>query len=409
MVHGDGNAVSRDCSDIIEWLVSESLGDTPAEELFSEFCERLYRTGMPLLRGHLSMRVLHPLVASIDLTWWRRDGLELAQRPHAEELPDVWLRSPLYWLLANRQRELRQRVDSAEGRSRFPVFAEFAERGGTDYLALLTPFGEPDTAFERQDGIVSSWISDRSGGFSGADIAALRRVQPHLALVSKLTKHVHTARNVAAAYLGSDAGARVLDGQIRLGDAECIPAVIWYSDLRDSTAMAERMPVDAFLTAVNGYFGCTAGAVLEHGGEVLRFIGDAVLAVFPIAGDTSPARAAHDALAASRSARQQLAELNKHRGEQGLEVLNFGLALHVGEVLYGNIGVPTRIEFSVIGTAANETCRLESVTKEIDEPVVVSRAFSAALNEPCRSLGHYNLKGVGSAIEALAPPACGSR
>ena len=196
----------------------------------------------------------------------------------------------------------------------------------------------------------------------------------------------------------------MLDGEIHLGDVEHIPAVIWFSDLRDSTAMAERMTVETFLRVVNAYFGCAAGAVLEHGGDVLRFIGDAVLAVFPVAKSESPERAAHQALAASRVARQRLAALNEHRAAQSQEQLAFGLGLHVGELLYGNIGVPTRIEFSVIGPAANEVARLENLTKETREPVLVSRAFKEAVDLPWRRLGVYQLKGVGDGMEVFAPP-----
>jgi adenylate cyclase len=268
----------------------------------------------------------------------------------------------------------------------------------------MTPFGDPETAFERRDGILTSWVSDAPEGFKEHHIQAIKHLQPFVGLVSKLSKHDYTARNVLSAYLGEEAGRRVLEGQIRLGDVERIPAIIWFSDLRDSTAMAERMPVEAFLKAVNAYFDCTAGAVLEHGGEVLRFIGDAVLAVFPVAANESPTKAAHQALVASREARQRLAALNECRAAQSKERLAFGLGLHAGELLYGNIGVPTRIEFSVIGPSANEVSRLESLTKEVGEPVLVSRAFKEAIDLPWRNLGVYRVKGVGGGMEVFAPP-----
>ena len=251
---------------------------------------------------------------------------------------------------------------------------------------------------------MTSWISDAPEGFTQDQVAALKNLQPYVGLVAKLSKHNYTANNVVAAYLGKDAGRRVLEGQIRLGDVEHIPAVIWYSDLRDSTALAEHLPVEEFLETVNAYFDCTAGAVLEHEGEVLRFIGDAVLAVFPITGEKSAAQAAQHAMAAVADAQQRLSGLNKTRCEHSQQPIAFGLGLHVGELLYGNIGVPNRIEFSVIGRAANEVSRLESLTKEVGEAVLVSRAFKDVLDLEWRDLGAYAVKGVGEKMAICAPP-----
>lgn len=399
------NSAERlDLEPALRRIARKALADEHYAGVFEAFCVELVSAGVPLLRAHLTMHALHPLVSSVDLTWYRGHGLEVISRAHAPAPADRWLRSPLYWLLSNRQWELRQNLRDGEVVRRFPVFEEFRERGGTDYLAVLTPFGDPETAFERRDGILTSWISDAPEGFGEHHIEAVRHLQPYVGLVSKLSKHDYTARNVLSAYLGEDAGRRVLEGQIHLGDVDHIPAVIWFSDLRDSTAMAERMKVETFLEAVNAYFGCTAGAVLEQGGEVLRFIGDAVLAVFPIATNESPKRAAHQALAAAREARRRLAVLNDRRAARSEEQLAFGLGLHVGELLYGNIGVPTRIEFSVIGPAANEVTRLENLTKEAREPVLVSRAFKEAVDLAWRSLGVYQLKGVGDGMEVFAPP-----
>lgn len=396
---------SPDLTPVVDWLVRAALGDIDANALFAELCERLVAAGLPILRAHLAMRTLHPLMRSVDLTWWRSGGLEVVPRAYTDVQSDGWLRSPLYYMMQKHLTELRQPLNDARALERFPVLAEFAERGATDYLALLTAFGQPDTAFEREDGILTSWVTDAAGGYSSADLATVKQVLPYLGLVAKLVKHDHTARNVVAAYLGADAGARVLDGQIRLGDVERIPAVIWYCDLRDSTAMAERMPVTAFMDALNGYFECMAGAVLDHGGEVLRFIGDAVLAVFPVTDGVAPSDAARRAHAASCAARERLSALNQTRRSQALETLAYGLGLHVGDVLYGNIGVPSRIEFSVIGSAANEVCRIESLTKSLGEPVLVSQAFCTALPMRYRDLASHQLKGVGKPIHVFAPPA----
>ncbi len=389
---------------VLDCLVHRALEDTNYEKVFAEYCDDLVNMGLPLLRAFLGLKTLHPLVQSVDLVWRRGQSLEINPRAYAEPTLDAWLQSPLYWMITHQQPELYQDLRDEKVVQKFPLFQEFRDLGATGYLGLLTSFGDPDTAFQRQDGVLTSWLCDAPDGFSSEHIDALKQLQPYLGLVAKLSKHEHTARNVVSAYLGEDVGRRVLEGQIHLGDVEHIPAVIWYSDLRDSTAMAERMPIEAFLQAVNAYFECTAGAILTHGGEVLRFIGDAVLAVFPIKNHVPPKRAAEQALASSREAELRLASLNQARVQKKLEVLRFGVGLHVGEVLYGNIGVPSRIEFSVIGSAANEVCRLESLTKEVGVPVLVSRAFKDALGVECHSLGTYRVKGVGESMQVFAPP-----
>ena len=389
---------------MLDRLMLRALADTQYENVFAELCKNLADLGVPLLRVHLSVKTLHPLFSSVDLNWLREQGLEVNQRAYTAIPREAWQHSPLHWMITHRQQELRQDLRDQNIIQKFPIFQEFRDLGATDYIALMTPFGDPSTAFQRQDGILTSWLCDAPDGFSQDHIAAIRHLQPYIGLVAKLSKYEHTARNVVAAYLGESAGHRVLDGQIRLGDVEHIPAVIWYSDLRDSTAMAERMPVQTFLQAVNAYFQCTAGAVLDHKGEVLRFIGDAVLAVFPITHDETPTRAAEQALTAAREAEQRLASLNRVRAKEQLEPLAFGLGLHIGDVLYGNIGVPSRIEFSVIGSAANEVSRLEGLTKEVGEPVLVSHAFKEALALEWRALGAYRVKGIGARMDVFAPP-----
>jgi adenylate cyclase len=181
------------------------------------------------------------LVSSVDLTWLRGQGLEVNRRAYTPTPREAWLQSPLYWMLTNEQQELRQDLRDDDVVRKFAVFEELRKLGATDYLALLTPFGDPETAIERRDGILTSWVSDAPDGFTEHDIEAPMRLQPYIGLVAELSKRDHTAHNVLSAYLGDDAGRRVLEGQIRLGDVEHIPAVIWFSDLRDSTAVPSSL------------------------------------------------------------------------------------------------------------------------------------------------------------------------
>lgn len=392
-----------DTQSVIERMITAALAGNHYESVFGNFCDDLCKASFPLLRAHLGMNTLHPMLESVELTWWRGRGLETTPHEHHPALNEEWARSPMYWMLEHAQPELRRQLTIPTNEQDFPIFEELREVGATDYLGMLTPFGDPGSAAKRRDGIITSWVTNAAGGFTDENIAALQTARPYLGLVAKLAQNEYAARNVVAAYLGDEVGRRVLDGQIKLGDVERIPAVIWFSDLRNSTAMAERMPVTEFLQAVNDYFGCTAGAVLESGGQVLRFIGDAVLAVYPIDARSSAAHAAKQALIASEDAQSRMAALNSERTKLGKEALAFGLGLHVGEVLYGNIGVPTRLEFSVIGSAANEVSRLESLTKEIGETVLVSAAFAQLVPNRWRALGTHKAKGVESGIEVFAP------
>ena len=387
---------------LANWLIAQALSDDSIENIFSGCCLRLHAAGVPIARGHLAFNTLHPLFKTVSMTWWPKDGMTVTSGHH-DEPADEWMRSPPYYMIQNNLEFLRRRLSGPERSTDFRLLEELADEGYTDYLGYMVEFTtESSDRDDEGDGIVGSWVTDRPAGFSERDIRALNRIQRRLAVACKVQKTALVVRNVLDAYLGPGAGSRVLKGQIKLGDMKSIHAVIWYSDLRDSTAMAERLGGEEFLTALNQYFDCTAGAVIEHGGEVLRFVGDAVLAIFPITADTSERDASKAALAAATSAQRRLAEVNIERG-QG-EKLRYGLGLHIGDVQFGNIGVPERIEFSVIGPAANEVARLEELTKSLQRSVLVSQDFAKNFDETWEALGRHPLKGVGDLLEVYAPP-----
>ncbi len=211
-----------------------------------------------------------------------------------------------------------------------------------------------------------------------------------------------SAEDLLKTYLGERTGERVLAGRTKRGEGEKIHAVIWLCDLRDSTRLSESVAMEEFLRALNDFFDCTAGAVLEHGGEILSYIGDAVFAIFPIGGTERPLReacfreegACAAALAAARDARSRVDALNQRRETRGEPLLEFGLALHVGDVLYGNLGVPQRMQLTVIGAAANEASRLAGMCKSLGRWVLVSSAFPPCFPKQMVSLGHHALRGV---------------
>ncbi len=381
---------------VADWLMGQALGETDYAPLIEGCCERLLAAGIPLWRAHLTFRILHPLYESMGVTWLRGEGVTVMHYPHrfgSEDFSEQFKANPFYHMIKTRTPLLRRRLTGPEALLDFPVLAEFREQGATDYLAFLLSFGE-----EELDGVVGSWVTDRRGGFSDEHLRALLPVQRGLAVACKMHMKEEIARNVVATYLGPDAGLRVLKGQIRRGDGESLRAVIWYSDLRGSTAIADRLPRDAYIQALNDYFECTGSPVLRHGGQILNFIGDAVLAIFPIGKGVTAKRACARALKASDEARRTTERVNRQREARGEAPLSFGLALHLGEVLFGNIGVPERLTFSVIGPTVNEVARLEALTKTLKRTLVASESFARHAKADWEDLGRRRVRGVGAGL-----------
>ena len=247
--------------------------------------------GTPFL-CHLATRTLHPMFDAMGIVWRRGGGTQVTRFRRGSADREDRLKSPSLHMVENRVPELRARLDDAKERLRFPLWEELAGQGATDCLGMVAAFAEDPEALVRRDGMITSWTTDRAGGFDDHHVQILEHVQPRIGVAVKIATREQTAINVVSAYLGPHASRRVLEGQIGLGDVETIPAVIWFLDVRDLTALADRLGADAFLDILNKYFECAAGLVLDHGGEVLRFIGDAALAIFTISGPGGPERAA---------------------------------------------------------------------------------------------------------------------
>ena len=385
---------------VADWLMTQALvPDAGLDALVSGCCTRLAAAGIPLWRGHVTFRTLHPLFEAMAHTWHRDTGIKTVGFQHSTvKVSDAFRQSPHYYMIENRIPYLRRRLTGEEAVLDFPILEEFRDEGAIDYLAYVVAFNEAGT-----DGITGSWTTDRPSGFSERDIRSLMRIQSRLAVACKVIIKEQIAENIVTTYLGRNTGRRVLAGQIKRGDRESIHAVVWYSDLRGSTQLADLLEPDAYLAALNAYFECTAGEVMEAGGEVLLLIGDAVLAIFPI-GDSgaSEPEACEAALGAARQAQTRLDRANKAR--RGVSALDFGVGLHVGDVMYGNIGVPERLQFTVVGPVANEVARLQGLTKSLDRRVLVSGAFAKNLPLEWVSMGAHELRGVSAPLEVFAPP-----
>ena len=390
---------------IADWLINQALADAPIHDLFEKTCMQLHAAGIPITRAQVGFRVLHPLFDAQTLTWKKGQEVELANYLSNRDASQ-WEASPLYHMVVNDIPHLRRHLVGEEAIVDFEIIKVLRDEGYTDYIAFLIAFGMDEELKKdgKNSGLVGSWATDRPSGFSESDIRSLHRIEQRLAVALKINIQQQITANILSAYLGPDAGRQVLNGSIQRGDGETIKAVIWYSDMRGSTPMANSMTAMEFLQALNCYFESTAGAVLANGGEVLRFIGDAVLAIFPIRNKRSTARSCDAAMSAAMDAWRNIVDANVIRRQKGEVELDFGLGLHIGEVLYGNIGVPERVEFSVIGRAANEVARIESLTKEVGERILVSEEFANYVDCNWRDAGTHSLRGVDSDMHIYSPP-----
>ncbi|MGH8726035.1 MAG: adenylate/guanylate cyclase domain-containing protein, partial [Burkholderiales bacterium] len=337
---------------VVDWLIDGARPARDPKEVLRLVCLRMVECGIRLHRLALFVRPLHPNVEARAF-YWRHDRAEVEEdeEQHGFMASDEHLSSPIRVVQAAR-REIRRRLHDPASPVDFPILEELRQAGITDYL--ITPL-------EFLDGEVHvlSLATRSAGGFSDAEIAAIGRIKPALTRLVEIFGLARKAANILDAYLGRHAGAKVLQGRIRRGDAERIHAVIWFCDLRNSTPLADSMAPEAFLALLNQHFECVLGPVLEREGQVLRFIGDAALAIFPVDGPAGDA--ATRAVDAARDALARMQALNERRRREGAAKLRFGIGLHLGDVLYGNMGTPTRIEFTVVGAAANEAARIEAL------------------------------------------------
>jgi adenylate cyclase len=375
---------------VLDWLDAGAPPVRRPDEALMHLCRRLVACGVSLHRVAVFVRTLHPNVAGRGYFWRAdREEVEVDQAEHSFIGSEEHLASPIYAVWSGNC-EVRRRLADPDCPMDYPVLADLRAEAVTDYLAMPLRFlsGEVHCA---------TFATRRPGGFTEAELAALRRVLPPFTRLAEIYANMRKAQNILDAYLGPSAGEKVLAGRIKRGDSEEIDAVIWFCDLRESTALADSMSRREFLGLLNEYFECVLGPVLERGGQVLRFIGDAALAIFPVerGPDGGEKQACAQALAAAREALARMEKLNQARPRR----LRFGIGLHLGQLTYGNIGTPTRIEFTVVGAAANEAARIESLCKDLNVDLLASERVARALPGEFRSLGNHTLRGVGDKME----------
>ena len=381
-------------TEISEWIVRAALAGTGELEIVSGICERLTAAGIPIVRSSIATNLLDPTIDAHGVRWNRGQGGIEEAFPRTDEAPPVedLTRVPFFVLIESRLPSLRRRLDASYRSGEFPMLDRFRDQGATDYIAFAERFGE-GLRLGEAEGVAASWTTDARAGFSEAQVETLAAIMPALALAFLLRNTNRAARTLLTTYLGSDAAERVLAGNIVRGRAEAINAVVWFSDLVGFTRLSDTVSPDVLLALLNDYAEAQVEAIEAAGGHVLKFMGDGILAFFP--GETT--RACKSALDAAANVRRRIAALNERRQAARLPVTDTHLALHVGELLYGNLGSPRRLDFTVLGSAVNEAARMESLCASLEQTVVVSTAFAEAAGDARRqlvSLGRYAMKGI---------------
>ena len=381
-------------SDVLHWLTNGTRDERFLDNIFAELCLRLQRAGIPVKRATLYVMILHPQWLGSHIVW--ADGMREAELTRLDydvrERPE-FIDSPANEINdgATEVRENLER-DPALGR-KHAVYDRMRAKGLTDYVAwpLYHTLGKRHLV---------TFATDKPGGFDDAHIDCLLKLLPVLALVSEIRMKNRLARTLLETYVGSHAGELVLAGATRRGSGTTVHAAIMICDLRDFTGISDNWPRDYVIDLLNDYFDAMSEPIARHGGEILKFIGDGLLAIFPLSNPSACANLLH----AVTEARQAMIALNQRNGETGRAPLNYGIGVHVGDVMYGNIGSRTRLDFTVIGPAVNMASRLEALTKKLGKTVLLSRAFADFVKSDfdLERVGEYPVRGFNDPIELFA-------
>jgi len=357
---------------------------------------RVLATGVPVWRMYIGLQLIHPQLQAMGYLWRRGEPVEAIPRAFGIQFTPAYLGSPLQEV-REQGRSVRYRLDVLTDQHH-PVLHEVKAGGGTDYFSLPMHI--------RRDGPmpVVAFATDATGGFSEADIGDLARLVDMMGAVTEMHIEHSIADTVANTYLGREVGQRILNGAIRRGDGQEIRAVLWFSDLRDFTGLNERLQPNEVLELLNNYFQLVGNALAAHGGEILKFIGDGVMAYFPAEDALFLPMVTANALSAARQVIGDIEAANEARAAGGAEPVRFGIGLHVGSVTFGNVGTEDRLDFTVIGSAVNRTSRLEGLTKALGVQVCASADFNEVCMQPMKSLGTHRLRGVPKPVEIFTLP-----
>ncbi len=380
---------------MLDWLNDDAWKIAEPQVLLRGICERLVAIGVPLEQFNAFVRVLHPDYFGVAHRWRRATGeVSTGAGRHDVLNTDVVRKSPIY-LLNTGAWAVRFRLER-EAPPDFPVLADYVKDGATDYVAMRLP-GIDDAPHS------FTFTTKRPGGFTLAELTLIDRLLSPIARLVELQALRYLATVLLDTYVGHQTGAEILKGNIRRGSGRTLGAVILMADLRGFTELSGKLPRDRLIEMLNAYFDGLGKAVHENGGEILKFIGDAMLAIFPVPDAASAGDACRLALAAARGGIAAIDAQRAERAAQGLPEIRFGVSLHIGDVMYGNIGTAKRLDFTVIGPAVNLAARIESLTRAVGVPLLLSADFVAASGLPATSLGRHAVKGIDETIEVFVP------
>lgn len=379
---------------VVDWLTNGTRDQRFIDNIFAEMCVRLQQAGIPLKRSTLHILIQHPQWLGARFMW--SDGMREADISRVDF--DVRERPEYIGSSANEIQtgatEVRENLeqDPALGR-KHRLYDEMRATGLTDYVAwpLYHTLGKQHLV---------TFATDRRGGFDDAHIAALKKLLPVLALVSEIRVKNRLARTLLETYVGAHAGELILAGATRRGTGTTVRAAIMICDLRDFTKISDNWPRDDVIDLLNDYFDAMSDPITRHGGEILKFIGDGLLAIFPL----HEPNACANLLRAVTEARGAMVTLNERNSTTGRAPLNYGIGVHVGDVMYGNIGSTSRLDFTVIGPAVNMASRLEALTKQLGKPVLLSRDFAELVDREfeLERVGQHAVRGFSEPIELFA-------
>ena len=374
-----------DTGPVADWLINGARSVSKPQDVLAELCDRLVACGIPLWRVAVFVRTLHPHVTGRRFLWRPGAAVEVGELAFDRLDTSEFLDSPVVHVYKT-SAPLRRRLADPNQAADFDVLRDLRAEGATDYLA--SPLAFTDGTVH-----VATWTTRAPGGFTDEQIAALEAIVAPFSRLAETYALKRTARTLLDTYLGHHTGDRILSGQIRRGDTESIRAAIWLSDLRGFTPLADRLAPQTLISLLNRYFDCQVPPILDQGGEVLKFMGDGLLAIFPL----DPAADASDvcckALSVATDVRQRLTELASATIADGVADLRFGVALHLGEVSYGNIGGGNRLDFTCIGPAVNLAARLEKLSAKLGRSVIISSAFAPHCTAPLTELGKFDVSG----------------
>ena len=378
------NATTYDTRSVVDWLVTGARSAKESERAVAETCERLCACGIPLWQVDVFVRTLHPDITGRRFRW--QAGNEVSISTATYDQPAAGVRNSFVEKVCSDGVVVRRQLFKDECRKEFPFLQQLHDEGATDLFATPLVFTEGDIH-------AALWTTRQPGGFTDEQIAAIEAVVDPFARVAEVRALRRTATNLLDTYCGTRSGKRILAGHIRRGHSEVINAAIWLSDMRGFTTLSDRLPAQTMIDLLNRYFDCQVPVILDNGGEVLNFMGDGLLAMFPIEHPEESTEVCNQALAAALETRTRVLSLPNLNGTE--KSVSFGLALHLGDVLYGNIGGGNRLDFTCIGPAVNLSARLEKIAAKLARTIVSSEEFASHCTSSLVPLGQFAVRGFG--------------